>query len=261
MTKLPLFIAVAFATAAFAACSGSEEPVTLPTGGGDASTGGEDTGTILPEEDAGQSSDTGGGGNTDAPVAVDSGPADAGPKLSFFATSTGSGAAGGNLGGLTGADTKCQTLGAAAGAGARTWHAYLSTNTNNGGTLVNAKDRIGAGPWYNQKGELIANNLTDLHAADIPAAMVLDEKGALVPKANPNRHDILTGSNVDGTATMLNCRNWATNQGTATVGHSDSSTTANSATDRWNNAHATPGCTQANLNQVGGEGRFYCFAL
>ena len=179
---------------------------------------------------------------------------DAGPSMSFFVTATGSGNKGGNLGGLAGADAICQAAASAVGAGARTWRAYLSTNTNDGGTLVHAKDRIGKGPWYNQKLELIANDVAALHAANIPAAKVVNENGGTTPG---NRHDILTGSTTAGMATMDNCANWTSNAATnpkATLGHSDSSS------GQWNNAHASQGCSDANLTGTGGDGRIYCFA-
>jgi hypothetical protein len=184
--------------------------------------------------------------------------------MTFFATSTGTGAEGGNLGGLAGADAKCTTLAAAAGGGDHTWKAYLSTNTNNGGTKVDAKDRIGPGPWHNKKGTLIANTVAELHGAafNLKTADVIDENGAAVPNAAPNRHDILTGSNANGTALNQSCQNWTSKAGNANafVGHSDSETTAGMANDKWNNAHQVNGCTQAAFNGAGGEGRIYCFA-
>lgn len=205
-------------------------------------------------------------GTTPSPVEdAGSTPVDAAPAksaMTFFATSTGTGANGGNLGGLAGADTKCQTLATAAGGGDHKWAAYLSTNTNNGGAKVDAKSRIGAGPWKNQKGVEIAASVAALHTAgfNLKTADVLDEKGAQVPVAGPNRHDIFTGSNADGTASMKNCRNWTSNAAAAesVMGHSDSQTTGNGA-DRWNNAH-DGNCEQGEIAGQGGEGRFYCFA-
>ena len=132
---------------------------------------------------------------------------------------------------------------------------------------VNAKDRIGTGPGKNQKGKLIASSVAELHGAafNVLTADNVDEKGAAVPIAGPNRHDIVTGTNRDGTATATNnCANWtssAANTPGPTVGHSDSETTAGMANDAWNNAHVPAGCSQQQLNQVGGEGRFYCFAV
>jgi hypothetical protein len=202
------------------------------------------------------SGSSGSSGTPDAGTDAAEGGSDAGKSvMTFFVTSTGSGALGGNLGGLVGADAKCTTLATAAGGGDHTWKAYLSTNTNNGGTKVDAKDRIGPGPWKNQKGVVIP---TTIHTVNLTNAMILDEKGATVPNVNPyptNVHDILTGSNDDGTARTENCQNWTSaNAGTGRVGHSDSST------GKWNDAHTSQGCSKANLNNQGGEGRFYCFA-
>ena len=147
-------------------------------------------------------------------------------NMSFFVTSANPGK-GGNLGGLTGADAHCQSLAAAVGAGGKTWHAYLSTDT------VNAKDRIGRGPWQNAKGEVIAQNVADLHSANnkISAATALNEKGTApnylggtppAPLAQPLQHDILTGTNEDGTSSGLTCNNWTDGaDATATLGHAD----------------------------------------
>lgn len=195
---------------------------------------------------------------SDSSASMDTGASkpDAGPSMSFFVTAVGSGAKGGNLVGLTGADAICQAAATAVGAGSKTWKAYLSTNTNNGGTLVHAKDRIGKGPWYNQKLELIANDVAALHAATIPPAKVLNENGGVTPG---DRHDIFTGSTAAGMATMDNCANWTSNAAgnpKATLGHSDSNNGG-----QWNNAHASQGCSDANLNASGGDGRIYCFAL
>ncbi|MFO0641308.1 MAG: hypothetical protein U0183_18935 [Polyangiaceae bacterium] len=153
---------------------------------------------------------------------------------------------------LAGADAKCQQLAQAVGAGAKTWRAYLSI------TGTNARDRIGAGPWFNQKGKMIAANVTALHAADLPTADILDETGALIPAA---QHDLLTGSNAQGMAQAnASCNGWTSNQGNqnAQVGHTDSSTSAN-ATDRWNAAH-TVACTQQAIMNANGAGRIACFA-
>jgi hypothetical protein len=177
--------------------------------------------------------------------------------MTFFASSV-SGGNGGDLGGLTGADAKCQSLAAAAGGGDHTWRAYLSTT---GQGAVNAKDRIGAGPWRNKAGTLIANTTADLHAAafNLPQASILDEKGAAVPT---NRHDILTGSTQAGVAVAnANCQNWTNNGGgnNAAVGHTDSDQTAANAADRWNNAHNVA-CNAQAMIAANGEGRIYCFA-
>ncbi len=226
------------------------------------STGSDSSTSTGDDSDSGTSDDSSIASGDDASTSVndastDTGVAskpDAGPSMSFFVTAVGSGTKGGNLGGLTGADAICQAAATAVGAGSRTWKAYLSTNTNNGGVLVNAKDRIGNGPWYNQKLELIANDVAGLHAANIPAAKVINENGGSTPG---NRHDILTGSTTAGMATTDNCANWTSNTAAnpkATLGHSDSSS------GQWNNAHASQGCSDANLNASGGDGRIYCFA-
>jgi hypothetical protein len=186
--------------------------------------------------------------------------------LGFFITSAGSGD-GANLGGLAGADALCQKLAAAAGAGNRTWRAYLSGTEN--GKPVNAKDRIGAGPWANAKGVVIAANVADLHN-DATNKMTKDtqltEKGTVVNGRGdtPNMHDILTGSQLDGTAFTdgadHTCNNWSSNAtGSAQVGHHDRQGGGANPTS-WNNAHASKGCSQANLVATGGAGLFYCFA-
>jgi hypothetical protein len=185
--------------------------------------------------------------------------------LGFFITSVGPGD-GGNLGGLSGADAHCQKLAAAVGAGNRTWRAYLSGTE--GGKTVNARDRIGTGPWYNAKGVLVAQNVADLHADPnkLTKETQLTEKGAVVNGRGdtPNTHDILTGSNLDGTAFTdgadHTCSNWTSNStGSAQVGHHDRQGGGANPTS-WNNAHASKGCSQANLVATGGAGLFYCFA-
>jgi hypothetical protein len=186
--------------------------------------------------------------------------------MSFFVTSVGLNK-GGDLGGLAGADAHCQALAQAAGAGAKTWHAYLSTQGPSG---VNAKDRIGAGPWVNAKGVQIAASVADLHSDNnkINKDTALDEKGTPVKGRadTPVQHDMLTGSQRDGTAVPgpddATCSNWtssADGQGGAQVGHHD--LTGNTAgINFWNFSHKTPGCAPANLQKVGGAGLFYCFA-
>ena len=206
--------------------------------------------------------------------------------MSFFITSTGSGALGGNLGGLAGADMKCQTLAAAVGLGGKTWHAYLSTHAVGATAAANAKDRIGAGPWYNYQGVQIAANVADLHSGGSVAAPFLnldtglDESGNVVPprgSPNPpgNQHDILTGSNLDGTALAASpdrtCANWTSNAGpvdggaaavpTGQVGHYDRAGGSAETGNSWNAAHATPACDEASIKRVGGAGRIYCFAI
>jgi hypothetical protein len=187
-------------------------------------------------------------------------------QMSFFVASVGLGK-GGDLGGLAGADRQCQSLAQAAGAGSKTWHAYLSTQGQGG---VNAKDRVGNGPWVNAKGVQVAANLAELHSDKnkINKETALDEKGVMIKGRGdtPNQHDMLTGSLQDGTAVPgpddATCSNWtssADGQGSATVGHSD--LTGNSAgINFWNYSHKTPGCAPANLQRVGGAGLFYCFA-
>jgi hypothetical protein len=181
-------------------------------------------------------------------------------KMSFFVTSVGSGS-GGNLGGLAGADKHCQALAAKAGAGNRTWRAYLSTSGAGG---VNARDRIGKGPWHNAKGQLIASSVDELHSdkANINNDTALDEQGRQInPQGAPNRHDILTGSTADGRATDTTCQNWTSAAGdqTTMLGHHDRMTFGKPGSP-WNAAHASKGCSQENLVATGGAGLFYCFA-
>ena len=185
--------------------------------------------------------------------------------LGFFITSAGSGD-GANLGGIAGADAICQKLAAAAGAGNRTWRAYLSGVEN--GKPVNARDRIGPGPWFNAKGVQIAANVAELHseAAKTGKEGSLTEKGATVNGRGdtPNTHDMLTGSQLDGTAFTdgedHTCNNWASNStGSAQLGHHDRQGGGANPTS-WNSAHASKGCSQANLVGTGGAGLFYCFA-
>jgi hypothetical protein len=182
-------------------------------------------------------------------------------KMSFFVTSAGSGD-GANLGGLAGADAICQKLAEASGATGKTWHAYLSA------AGVNAKDRIGKGPWYNAKGELIASSVDELHSAanKITKQTALTEAGGVVNGRgdNPNQHDILTGSNPDGTlAEGKTCGDWTSNatDGVAIVGHSDRTGLDDSdAAKSWNSSHPTKGCNQQGLISTGGNGYLYCFA-
>ena len=190
--------------------------------------------------------------------------------MGFFITSVGTGD-GANLGGLEGADAHCQRLAAAAGAGNRTWRAYLSATAAQGQPPVNARDRIGSGPWYNARGTLIAWNVADLHGDvqrdrnSINKEFALNEKGEPVNGRGdtPNQHDILTGSDSHGRALIgspatTTCNNWTSNgTGSAIVGHHDRSGGGNSS---WNAAHASRGCSQENLQASGGAGLFYCFA-
>lgn len=201
-------------------------------------------------------------------------PPSTGP-MGFFITSVGSGK-GGDLGGLAGADAHCQKLAAAAGAGNRTWAAYLSvpgafpSQANPKGVAsVNARDRIGNGPWYNAKGQLIARDLAHLHNGNhLSKETALDEKGGIVNGRGdrPNEHDILTGSRADGTAfapqTDTTCKAWTSSgEGSAIVGHHDRSgpLPENWATS-WGFSHQSAGCSQEALIRTGGAGRFYCFA-
>jgi hypothetical protein len=181
-------------------------------------------------------------------------------QMSFFITSAGPGN-GANLGGLAGADKHCQTLAAAAGAGNRTWRAYLSAAAANGQPAVNAKDRIGKGPWMNVKGVVVAKSVADLHsdANLLGPENSLTEKGGVVPT---NQHDILTGSQADGTLQTGDapCANWTSaDTGGAMVGHYNKAG-GGAAPTSWNAAHSSKGCSQQNLIATGGNGYFYCFA-
>jgi hypothetical protein len=189
--------------------------------------------------------------------------------MSFFVTSTVPGS--GNLGGLAGADQICQNLAAAAGAGGKTWHAYLSQQAQGNTPAVNARGRIGAGPWYNAKGQLVASNVADLHGDQqrdrntIRKANALTEKGEMVNGVGdmPNQHDMLTGSDSDGRAFTdgldHTCNNWTSDSATnrAMLGHSDRNGGNNTS---WNAAHMSRDCTKEGLVATGGAGRFYCFA-
>jgi hypothetical protein len=186
-------------------------------------------------------------------------------QMSFFVTSAGSGN-GANLGGLAGADKICQNLAAAAGAGNRTWRAYLSAAAAAGQPAVNAKDRIGKGPWMNAKGVVIAKSVEDLHseANNIKKDTALTEKGTVVNGVGdtPNQHDILTGSDSHGRAFTgsddRTCNNWTSNgTGSAQVGHHDRLGGPNVS---WNAVHPSKGCSQENLVATGGNGLIYCFA-
>ena len=188
-------------------------------------------------------------------------------QLSFFITSAGSGD-GANLGGLAGADRICQARAQAVGAGSRRWRAYLSASARPGTPAVNARDRIGSGPWYNAKGVAVAMSVADLHSASnqLNKANSLSESGAVVNGRGdtPNTHDILTGSQADGTAFAgeadRTCGNWTSNgEGAAQVGHHDRQGGGADPTS-WNSAHPSRGCSQANLQASGGNGLFYCFA-
>jgi hypothetical protein len=193
--------------------------------------------------------------------------------MSFFVTSTGSGK-GADLGGLAGADARCQQLAGAAGAGAKTWHAYLSTQAAGGQPAVNARDRIGNGPWQNAKGVVVAKNVEELHSLtnNLTKQTALTEKGDLVKGRGdtPNEHDALTGSTMEGRAFPpgedRTCKNWTSStQGTAMLGHIDRAGIQDTVEGRsWNATHPSRGgdggCSQNDLKSTGGAGLFYCFA-
>lgn len=197
-------------------------------------------------------------------------------KMSFFVTSTGLGK-GGNLGGIEGADRHCQSLAEAAGAGKRTWHAYLSTQGTdfNDKTVVHARERIGSGPWHNAKGVKIAKNVEDLHSSrnKLTKETALDEKGQVVNGRGdtPNKHDILTGSRVDGSAFApsppfpdMTCGNWTKegDDGSAMIGHHDRIGPIDDPwAMSWNSAHPTRGCSPDGLKSTGGDALLYCFAV
>jgi hypothetical protein len=190
--------------------------------------------------------------------------------MSFFVTSVGLGD-GANLGGLAGADAHCQALATAVGSGNLTWRAYLSTTAAGGQGPVNARDRIGTGPWFNATGAVIAWNVAELHGDferdrnNVRKPTALNERGEQVSGAGdqPNQHDILTGSDshgraLIGAAPVSTCNNWTSNgEGRAMVGHHDRLGGANAS---WNAVHLTNGCSQENLVSTGGAGLFYCFA-
>jgi hypothetical protein len=186
--------------------------------------------------------------------------------MTFFVTSAGPGK-GADLGGLAGADKLCQTLARAVGAGGKTWRAYLSTQ---GAGAVNARDRIGPGPWQNAKGVVVAKSVDDLHGDNnLTKQTALNEKGEVVNGGgdSPNRHDILTGSTSEGRAQAgdadSTCGNWTkSGDGSAIVGHHDRRGLDDSAPAKsWNSSHPSRGCSQDALRGTGGDGLFYCFAL
>ena len=188
--------------------------------------------------------------------------------MTFFVSSTGGGN-GADLGGLAGADALCNRLAAAAGSSGHDWRAYLSTVPVGGSPGVNARDRIGPGPWRNAKGVVVAQNVTELHGANnLNKNTALTEKGDIVNGRGdtPNQHDILTGSQPDGTAIAgavdSTCRNWTWSaEGAAMVGHHDRTGLDESAPAKsWNSSHQSRGCSQDNLKATGGDARIYCFA-
>jgi len=189
-------------------------------------------------------------------------------EMSFFITSVGSGD-GANIGGIAGADAHCATLAAAAGSRGKTWRAYLSAHATANSPYINARERIGFGPWYNAKGVQVASNLNNLHSPfmDLGKANSLDENGNMVKGRGdtPNQHDILTGSSLDGRTIddgqNHTCNNWTSNDaGTAAVGHFDRTGGGQNPTS-WNSAHGSRGCSQEDLVGTGGNGYFYCFAI
>jgi hypothetical protein len=204
------------------------------------------------------------------PLALASGAPAQQANMTFFITSNGPGK-GGDLGGLEGADRHCQTLAQAAGAGSKTWRAYLSTQ---GDGAANARDRIGRGPWQNAKGEVIATSVDDLHSDNnkLTKQTALSEKGEVISGRGdtPNRHDILTGSTPEGRAFPAGedrtCGNWTkSGEGAAMVGHHDRQGLRDDAPSKsWNSSHPSRGpgggCAQADLRSTGGDGLFYCFA-
>jgi hypothetical protein len=195
------------------------------------------------------------------------------PNMTFFVTSTGLGK-GADLGGLEGADRQCQTLAQAAGAGGKTWHAYLSTQAVGDAKAVDARDRIGRGPWQNFKGEVVAQNVDDLHSDSnkLGAQTSLTERGTIVAGVGytPNYHDALTGTQMDGRTFPptedRTCHNWTSStQGVAMVGHIDRKGLRDDAASKsWNSSHPSRGpdggCSQNDLRSTGGNGLLYCFA-
>ncbi len=192
-----------------------------------------------------------------------------GANMTFFITSVGSGK-GADLGGLAGADAHCESLAAAVGAGGKGWRAYLSTTAMNGQPAVNARDRIGRGPWQNAKGVVIARDVKELHDTNnLNKQTALTEKGDVVKGRGdtPTEHDILTGSQSDGSAFVAGedrtCGNWTRSgaEGAAMVGHHDREGLRDDAPSRsWNSSHPSRGCSQENLRSTGGAGLVYCFA-
>jgi hypothetical protein len=195
------------------------------------------------------------------------------PDMTFFVTSTGLGK-GADLGGLAGADRQCQALAQAGGAGGKTWHAYLSTQATGDAPAINARDRIGRGPWQNFKGEVVAQSVDELHGDSNKLGMQasLTERGTMLPGVGftPNYHDLLTGSQTDGRAFPAGedktCHNWTSStQGAAMLGHVDRKGLRDDvASKSWNMSHLSRGpdggCSQSDLKSTGGNGLFYCFA-
>ena len=190
------------------------------------------------------------------------------PNMTFFVTSAGPGK-GADLGGLAGADAHCQQLATTVRAGGKTWHAYLSTNAANQGGPVNARDRIGKGPWQNSKGVVIAKDVDDLHSANnnLNQQTSLTERGNMIAGVGmtPNWHDAMTGSQADGRAFPANlnltCNNWSSSTfGSTMLGHIDRTPKTPANLESWNAAHMSRSCSQPDLIATGGNGLFYCFA-
>jgi hypothetical protein len=195
------------------------------------------------------------------------------PTMTFFVTGAGPGK-GADLGGIDGADQYCLTLAGRHGAGGKTWHAYLSTQAADGKPAVDARERIGKGPWQNFKGDVVATSVDDLHSDNnkLSSSTSLSERGLIIPGVGfaPNRHDVLTGSTPEGRAFPAGedrtCRNWTSStQGTAMVGHIDRKGLRDDAASKsWNSSHPSRGpdggCSQNDLRGTGGDGLFYCFA-
>jgi hypothetical protein len=196
------------------------------------------------------------------------------PNMTYFVTGSGPGK-GADVGGLEGADRYCQELAQRASAGAKTWHAYLSTQAVDDKPAVNARDRIGSGPWQNFKGEVVAQTVDDLHSDNnkLGTQTSLTERGLMIPGVGyaPNRHDALTGSQTDGRAFSAGedraCKNWTSStQGSAMLGHIDRKGLRDDVPSHsWNSSHPSRGsdggCSQADLRSTGGDGLFYCFAI
>jgi hypothetical protein len=189
--------------------------------------------------------------------------------MTFFVTSAGSGK-GADFGGLAGADKHCQTLAAAAGAGPHTWHAYLSAAPSQGSPAINARDRIGSGPWKNAKGVVVARNVDELHGTNnLSKQTALSEKGEIINGRGdtPNKHDVLTGSQADGTSYKDSddhtCGNWTkSGEGAAQLGHHDRMGLKDDEPSRsWNSSHPSRGCSDEALRTTGSAGLLYCFAI